>query len=93
MFNPKRSAQKNNTDTVFNHDKSKDGPRPTAKGEERIQKGDKFMPDYTIKEMEERMANLQEGKEKTVLLACIKRKESKTIDTIAALSKNWFSNV
>ncbi len=83
MFNPKRSAQKNNTDTVFNHDKSKDGPRPTAKGEERIQKGDKFMPDYTIKEMEERMANLQEGKEKTVLLACIKRKESKTIDTIA----------
>lgn len=83
MFNSNRSAQKNNTDTVFNHDKSKDCPRPTAKGEERIQKGAKFMPEYTIEEMEERMANLKEGKEKTVLLACIKRKEFKTIDKIA----------
>lgn len=40
------------------------------------------MPDYTIEEMEGCMANLQEGK-KTVLLACIKRKEFKTIYTIA----------
>ena len=83
MFNSKRSAQKNNTEDVFNHDKSKDGPRPTAKGEKRIQKGAKFMPDYTIEEMEGRMANLKEGKEKIVLLACIKRKECKTIDMIA----------
>ena len=41
------------------------------------------MPDYTIKEMEERMANLKEGKEKIVLPACIKRKKFKTIDMIA----------
>ena len=82
MIKANRLAQKNNADIVFNRDKSKDGPRPTAKGEERIQKGAKFMPDYTIKEMEECMANLQEDK-KTVLLACIKRKEFKTIDTIA----------
>ena len=83
MFNSNRPAQKSITDKVFNRDASKDGPRPTAKGEERIQKGDKFMPDHTIEEMEERMANLKECKGKTVLLACIKRKESKTIHTIA----------
>ena len=83
MVTANRSAQKNNTEDVFNRDKSKDGPRHTAKGEERIQKGDKFMPECTIEEMEERMANLKEGKEKIVLLACIKRKESKTIDAIA----------
>ena len=83
MVKTTRSAQKNNTEDIFNRDKSKDGPRPTAKGEERIQKGAKFMPDCTIKEMEERMASRQEGKGKIVLLACIKRKECKTIDAIA----------
>ncbi len=82
MFISNRSAQKNIADKVFDRDASKGGPRPIVKGEERIQKGDKFMPDYTIEEMEERMANLKERK-KTVLLACIKRKESKIIYTVA----------
>lgn len=34
MLKANRSAQKNNTEDVFNRDKPKDGPRHTAKGEE-----------------------------------------------------------
>ena len=41
------------------------------------------MPEWTIAQMDERMDNLKDGKEKTVLSACIKRKEYKTIAQIA----------
>ena len=41
------------------------------------------MPDWTIPRMEGYMAGLKDGKERDVVLACVKRKESKTIIRIA----------
>lgn len=81
--NTKGAAQGNDAGVVFNRGTHAGGPRPTARGEDRIQKGKGFMPDWTIPEMEEYMGGLKDGKEKTVVLACIKRKESKTIARIA----------
>ena len=71
------------TDGVFNRDTPAKGPRPTAKGKERIQRGEDFMPEWTIAQMDERRKGLKDGKEDIVLSACIKRKEYKTIAQIA----------
>ncbi len=79
MSNTRRVAREVGTDGVFNRDTPAKGPRPTARGKERIQRGKEFMPEWTIAQMDERRKGLKDGKEKTVLLACIKRKESKTI--------------
>ena len=81
--NTKGAAQGNDAGVVFNRGAHAGCPRPTARGEDRIQRGDGFMPDWTIPQMEGHMAGLKDGKEKTVVLACIKRKESKTIAKIA----------
>ena len=81
--NTKGAARGNDAGVVFNRGAHAGGPRPTAKGEDRIQKGKGFMPDWTIPEMEGHMAGLKDGKEKIVVLACIKRKESGTIASIA----------
>ena len=83
MSSTKRAAQETGTDVIFNRGTPTKDPRPTAKGEERIQKGDKFMPKWSIPKMDEYMKGLKDGKERTILLACIKRKESKTIAKIA----------
>lgn len=77
------AAQGKDAAGVFNRGTPAGGPRPTARGEDRIQKGKGFMPDWTIPRMEEYMAGLKDGKERDVVLACIKRKESKTISRIA----------
>ena len=77
------AAQGEDADGVFNRGAPGGGPRPTARGGERIQKGEGFMPDWTVPQMEAYVAGLQDGKEKTIVLACIKRKESKTIRRIA----------
>ncbi len=81
--NTKGAAQGNGAGVVFNRGAHAGGPRPTAKGEDRIQRRDGFMPDWTIPQMEEYVAGLKDGKERDVVLACIKRKESKTIIRIA----------
>ena len=78
-----RTAQEAEANGVLNRDTPPKGPRPTAKGEDRIQMGKAFMKDWPLPKMEAYMKGLKEGKEKTVLLACIKRKESKRISTIA----------
>ena len=78
-----RAAQEAETNGVLNRDTPTKGPRPTAKGEDRIQRGEVFMKDWPLPKMETYMKGLKEGKEKTVLLACVKRKESKKISTIA----------
>ena len=71
------------TNEVFNRDTPAKGPRPTAKGKERIQKGEEFMPEWSIAQMDERADGLKDGKESIVLSACVKRKEYKTIAKIA----------
>lgn len=58
-------------------------PKPTAKGKERIQKGEEFMPSWSITEMEECLKDLVDCKERSIVLVCIKRKEGKTIKDIA----------
>ena len=68
---------------ISNRDTPPKYTRPTAKGKERIQRGEGFMPEWTISEMDERMKGLKDDKEKTVLPACIKRKEFKTVARIA----------
>ena len=83
MLNAEKAAQEVGTDGVFNRDTPAKGPRPTARGKERIQRGEDFMPEWTIARMDEYRKGLKDGKEKTVLLACIKRKEYKTIARIA----------
>ena len=69
-------AQKETTETVFNTATSS---RPTARGSERLLKGDDFMPEYTIEMMEVYVQGLREGKERSIGTACIKRKQNKTI--------------
>lgn len=64
MSSTNGTAQGKDTDSVFNCDTSVI-PRPTARGEERLQKGDKFMPDYVIDTMLEYAQGLKDSKEKT----------------------------
>ena len=71
-------AQKEATETVFNPTALR---RTTARGSERLLKGDDFMPEYKIKMMEVYVQGLGEGKERSVGTACIKRKQNKTIRT------------
>ena len=78
-----RTAQEAETNGVLNRDTPPKGPRPTAKGKDRIQRGKAFMEDWPLHVMETYMNGLKEGKERTVLLACIKRKEGRKISTIA----------
>ena len=67
---------------VFNPDES-GSSRPTARGSERIRRGDKFMPGYTLEEMAKYVSGLGEGKERSVGIACVKRKEGKIMETIS----------
>ena len=78
-----RAAQETGADGIFNRGTPTKDPWPTAKGEERIQKGEKFMQEWSIPVMDECVRGLKDGKERTIVLACIKRKESKTIAKIA----------
>ena len=73
MINTIRTAQDAEANGVLNRDTPTKGPRPTAKGEDRIQRGDVFMKDWPLPVMETYMNGLKEGKERTVLLACSKR--------------------
>ena len=84
MGNPNKTVQIQNENGVFNRGTlDHKSPRPTAKGKERIQKGKEFMPDWSITDMEEYLDGLPDGKERNIVLACIKRKERKTIKDIA----------
>ena len=83
MTNTRRAARKVGTDGVFNHDTPAKGPRLTARGKERIQRGEGFMPEWTIARMDERANDLKDGKENIVLSARVERKESKTIAQMA----------
>ena len=74
MTDTKRAAQEAEANGVPNRDTPPKGPRPTAKGEDRIQRGgDVFMKDRPLPETETCMKGPKEGKEKTVLPACSKR--------------------
>ncbi len=73
-------AQKETTETVFNPTAPR---RTTARGSERLLKGDDFMPDYKIEVMEVYVQGLREGKERSVGTACIKSKQNKTMRTIS----------
>ena len=82
MVSTIRTAQEAVTNGVLNRDTPPKGPRPTAKGKDRIQRRKAFMEDWPLHVMETYMDGLKEGKERTVLLACIKRKEGRKISTI-----------
>ena len=73
MVGATRAAQEAEANVVPNRDTPTKGPRPTAKGEDRIQRVDVFMKDRPLPVMEAYMDGLKEGREKTVLLACSKR--------------------
>ena len=73
MVGTTRTAQEAETNGVLNRDTPPKGPRPTAKGKDRIQRGKAFMKDWPLPKMETCMKGLKEGKKKTVLLACGKR--------------------
>ena len=83
MANTARVAQEVEANGVFNRDTPANGPRPTARGKERIQKGEEFIQDWSIAQMDEYASGLKDGKERIVLSACVKRKEYKTIAQIA----------
>lgn len=59
-----RAAQEVEADGIFNHGTPTKDHRPTASGEERIQKGKGFMPEWSIAEMDEYMKSLKDGKER-----------------------------
>ena len=77
-----KTAQKEVAGEVFNPDES-GSSRPTARGSERIRRGDKFMPECTLEEMAKYVSGLGEGKERSVGIACVKRKEGKIMETIS----------
>ena len=83
MDNTKRVAQEAGANGIFNPGTSTKDPKPTAKGKERIQKGDAFMPDWKLPEMEAYWKSLPTSKEKNMVLVYIKRKQSKTFAKIA----------
>ena len=83
MFSVKpKQAQKKDADGIFNPKVSRP-KRPTAMGEDRILRRAKFMPEYTPEEMKGYVYGLKEGRERSVGITCVKRREDKIMDTIS----------
>lgn len=82
MEETKNTAQSKVETCVFNPESS-GNPRPTAKGERRIPKGDKFMHEYDTKKMNDHVYSMKDCKERNIGTACCKRREGKTIQRIA----------
>ena len=78
-----KQAQKKDTDAVFNP-KEPRPKRPTAKGDDRIPRGAKFMPEYTLEELKGYVYALKEGRERSIGISWVKRKENKITDTISS---------
>ena len=98
MFSTERKrAQKKDADAVFNPEESRP-KRPTVMGDDRIPRGAKFMPGYTLKEMKEHVYGLKEGRERSVGIAYIKRKENEIMDSVSrdmlkppSTIQSWFA--
>ena len=77
-----KQAQKKDADAVFNP-KEPRPKRPTAKGDDRIPRGAKFMPEYTLEELKGYVYALKEGRERSIGISWVKRKENKIMRVIS----------